>query len=73
MANLALDVSTLTVDERLDLMEKLWDSVAAAPEQVPLTGRQADELDRRWASYQQDQDAGRPWREALDSIRRTAR
>ena len=63
-----LDISRLTPDERIDLAEALWDSLAATPEAVPLTDAQAQELDRRLEAYRKDQNPGLPWREALRRI-----
>ncbi len=42
-----LDIAALTPEERLDLLEELWDSLAVAPEAIPLTEAQRVELDRR--------------------------
>lgn len=63
-----LDISRLTPDERIDLAEALWDSLAATPEAVPLTEAQAEELDLRLEAYRKDQNPGTPWREALRRI-----
>ena len=40
-----IDISGLSVQERLDLLGDLWDSLA--PEEVPVTDEQRAELDRR--------------------------
>lgn len=32
-----LDIVALTPEERLSLLEQLWDSLAATPEAIPLT------------------------------------
>jgi putative addiction module component (TIGR02574 family) len=37
MSRRGLDIASLTLEERLSLLEELWDSLAAAPEAVPLT------------------------------------
>jgi putative addiction module component (TIGR02574 family) len=63
-----LDINRLTPDERIDLAEALWDSLAETPEEVSLTDTQAEELDRRLEAYRKDQDPGTPWREALRRI-----
>ena len=38
MSKRGLDIASLTPEERLDLLEELWDSLAATPEAIPLTG-----------------------------------
>jgi putative addiction module component (TIGR02574 family) len=37
----------LPLDERLKLVEDIWDSIAATPEAVPVPDWHRDELDRR--------------------------
>ena len=46
MAKLDIDINKLTPEERLDLIEELWDSLSAHPAKIPLTNAQAKELDR---------------------------
>ena len=47
MAKPALDLAKLTRDERLELLEELWDSLSGESEPLPLTEEQEAELDRR--------------------------
>lgn len=48
MAKLAIDVKQLSPDERLDLIEQLWDSLSDEERSaLPLTTEQERELDRR--------------------------
>ncbi len=68
MANPLFDFSNLTPEERIQLAEDLWDSLAEAPESVPLTAAQSEELDRRVEAYERDRDPGRPWSEVLSRI-----
>jgi len=56
-----LDISKLTVAERIQLAEDLWDSVAADTGDLPLTAAQAAELDRRLAELARDPGAGETW------------
>ena len=51
-----------------DLAEELWDSVD--PTDVTLSAAQADELDRRRESLRREGSHGRPWREALEDLRK---
>ena len=62
------DFSHLTPDERLELVEELWDSLD--PDQIPLTPAQIEELTRREALHRANPGRGRPWREVLDEIER---
>jgi len=55
------DILELSVSERIQLVEDIWDSVAEAPEAVPLTEDEKAELDRRLDAYHQDPNEGSPW------------
>ena len=59
----SLGIDQLSVTERILLVEEIWDSIAATPEQVPLTKAQATELDRRLAAYEAEPHAGSTWDE----------
>ncbi len=61
MAKSEIDFSDLTVSERIQLAEDLWDSVSEAPEVLELTPAQRAELDRRLAAHQADPDSAIPW------------
>ena len=71
MGHAAIDVDSLSPDQRLDLLEKLWDSLE--PSQVPVTPAQQRELDRRLDSLDRDLADGRavgvPWDEVLKQLR----
>ena len=41
------DIEMLTVEERLDLIERVWDSLTVTQDEIPLTDAQRAELDRR--------------------------
>jgi putative addiction module component (TIGR02574 family) len=69
MAKLEIDISKLSPEERLDLIEELWDSLSTDPARIPLTEAQADELDRRSAEMEQDDSLGIPWETVLARIR----
>ncbi len=53
----------LPLEERLRLVESIWDSIAQFPEALELTEAQRLELDRRLESYEADPSAGVPWAE----------
>jgi len=68
MTDPRIDISQLSADERLALIEKLWDSLEESD--VPLTPMQSQELDRREALHRGDPGQGRSWRDVLDEIGR---
>ena len=59
----------LSVPERIQLVEDIWDSVASVPEAVPLTDAQRRELDRRLAAHRNNPRPGSPWSEVKKRIR----
>ena len=60
----------LPLDERIKLVEDLWDSIAADQKALPLTPAQRTELDKRLDAYELDKNAGRLASEVLADIRR---
>ena len=57
------EILQMSVAERIQLVEDIWDSVSAFPEAVPLTEAQQQELDRRLHAYRQNPDVGISWDE----------
>ena len=53
-------IQALPIEERLKLVEDLWDSIAAEQEKLPLTAAQKKELDERLNEFQLDGDLGAP-------------
>jgi len=71
VTNSKLDVRALSAEERLNLIEQLWDSLEA--DDVPLTEAQRAELDRRVEEMDRDAVRGIPWEDVLDRIRGRAK
>jgi putative addiction module component (TIGR02574 family) len=64
------DILNLSISERIQLVQDIWDSIAEVPDSVPLTDEQKAELDRRPDAYHKDPEVGSPWsvvRERLTS------
>lgn len=57
------EILQLSIDERIQLAQDIWDSIAAVPEAISLTEDQREELDRRLAAYEENPDEGIPWEE----------
>jgi len=55
------DFLGLSVTERIQLVEDIWDSVAEFPDSVPLTEVQKEELEHRLDAYHKNPDSGSPW------------
>jgi len=56
-----LRIDQMSVEDRIALIGEIWDTIAAAPEKIPLTEVQKAELDRRLAAYQADPTRVTPW------------
>lgn len=64
-----VDIASLSTDERLQLLEELWESLSATPEGIPLTNAQRKELDRRLDELDREGPTGIPWEEVFCNIR----
>ncbi len=64
------DVKRLSPEERIELAEELWDSLAE--EDIVLTPEQLEELEQRRARLERDGPRGRPWRDVLGDEKRGA-
>ena len=69
MSKPALNIDGLSSEERLRLIEELWDSLSQSPGAVPLTDAQRDELDLRLDDLERSGPEGIPWEEVLQQIR----
>lgn len=58
----------LPIEERIELVQSIWDSVAAVPEAVQLTAAQREELEERVRDYRKNPDGGSPWPEVRERI-----
>ncbi|MEX2445511.1 MAG: addiction module protein [Alkalispirochaeta sp.] len=63
------DVLRLSVPERIQLVEDIWDTIAEVPEEVGLTDEQKAEIDRRLDAHHQNPDEGTPWAIVRERIR----
>ena len=63
------DLLRLSVAERLELIEDLWDSIAADPGSLPLTAGQEQEIERRLADHERDPSSAIPWEEVRERLR----
>lgn len=66
------EILQLSVAERIQLVEDIWDSVVAFPEAIPLTEAQRLEIDRRLETYAQNPDDGISWNELKDQLSNSA-
>ncbi len=70
MTNIPLtELLKLSVPERIQLAENLWDSIAAEPDALPLTDAQRAEIERRLAEHDRDPTSAIPWEEVRVRLR----
>lgn len=66
------EILQLSIAERIQLAEDIWDSIAADPEAIPVTEAQKEELERRLQAYAQNPSEGVSWDELKEKARKSA-
>ena len=66
---MATNLKHLPIDEKLRLVQDLWESIAADAAAVPVNSEHLAEIEERLAKYQIDGDRGAPLREVVARIR----
>ena len=69
---LLANILQLSVPERIQLVQDIWDTIATVPENLALSQSQQEELDRRLESYRQNPESGSSWDEVKERIRNLA-
>jgi len=64
-----IDIASLSPEQRLRLLEQIWDSLAITPDAVPITSAQREELSRRLDELDRVGPVGIPWDEVLSKVR----
>jgi putative addiction module component (TIGR02574 family) len=64
----SLGIDRLSVEDRLALVEELWDSIADSSADLPLTEAQRAELERRLAEHEANPDDVVSWEDIKTSI-----
>jgi len=70
MSTVRTKVRSLSVADRLRLLEEIWDSLAETPEAVPVTEAQRKELARRRHAHERNPSAAKSWAEVRARLRR---
>lgn len=62
MNNISIaDILELPVQERIQLVELIWDSITAVPEAVTVSPALKAELESRLQAFERDPEAGYSW------------
>jgi putative addiction module component (TIGR02574 family) len=64
-----IDISRLSRDERIELMSRIWQSLAAEPEKIALTPQQKEVLDQRLAKFDENGSIGIPAADVFEKLR----
>ena len=67
MTDLGPELARLSPRQRLDLIERLWESLK--DEDLPLTEAQRAELDRRIEGFDRDREQSIPWEQLKAELR----
>src|SRR5213595_2042494 len=70
MSTVRTEIRSLTVADRLRLLEEIWDSLAETPEAIPITDAQRRELARRRRAHARNPSAAKSWAEVRAKLRR---
>jgi putative addiction module component (TIGR02574 family) len=55
------EILQLSVAERIQIVEDIWDSIIVSPEDLELSQAEKSELDKRLESYKQQPNEGIEW------------
>lgn len=64
----AEDLFSLSIPERIQLVEDIWDSIAIQPDKVELTSDIKFELDQRLEEYEQQPQEQSSWNEVRSRL-----
>jgi putative addiction module component (TIGR02574 family) len=70
MSRPAIEIDSLNVAERLELIESLWESLVVDPSNIPVTDAQKQMLDERLDEIDAGDDAGIPWEDVKARIQK---
>ena len=62
------DALELSIPERIQLVEDIWDTIAAEADAVELTEEEKKIIEARLEEYHQNPEAGSPWPEVYKRI-----
>lgn len=69
MSNIPASIFDLSPPEKLQLVEDLWDDLAAVPAEVPIHDWQLEELEQRKGRLAAGETTSSPWEEVRARIR----
>jgi len=64
----ATDTVALSIPERIQLVEDIWDTIATEAEAIELTEDEKRIIDERLEAYHRNPDLGSPWEDVYKRI-----
>jgi len=64
----ATDTLELSIPERIQLVEDIWDTITAGAASVELTEGEKRIIDARLAAYYRNPELGSPWEDVYNNI-----
>jgi len=64
----ATDTIVLSIPERIQLVEDIWDTIATEAEAIELTEDEKRIIDQRLEAYHRNPDLGSPWEDVYKRI-----
>ena len=70
MSTVRKDIQSLSIAERLRLLEAIWNSLVETPDATPVTDVQRRELERRRRAHARNPSAAKSWAQVRARLRR---
>jgi len=64
----ASDIAEMPIQQRIHLVQDIWDSIAELPDSVEIPQWHKEELDKRLAAYHANPSEGSPWKDVKKRI-----
>lgn len=62
------EIAEMPIQQRIQLVEDIWNSIAAKPEAVPVPEWHKQELEKRLQAYHSNPDEGSTWSEVKQRV-----
>ena len=63
-----IDALELSIPERIELVEDIWDTITAEPVSIKLTEDEKRIIDTRLETFHQNPELGSPWEDVYNKI-----
>ena len=62
------DILVMSVEQRLELIERIWDTLVDTPEKIPIPSWHINAIDRALSQHEKDPLSGASWVEVRERI-----